>query len=142
MAPEFDNREWRTVRVPHTWQIEPQNAAYYGVAWYRRTFDAPGSWAAGAVRIEFEAVFHTATVWVNGKMAGEHIGKGYTAFTCEIGSLLSYGALNALAVRVDNAYRDSMLLTIAFKEGDITGPVVPETEIGSNYNALDRKMRG
>lgn len=110
MAPELaPAADWREVRVPHTWQVEAANAEYYGPAWYRRTFDAPHMWSDFAVRIEFEAVFHTATVWVNGQKAGEHTGKGYTAFTCDVGPLLRYGAVNSLAVKVDNAFNDSML---------------------------------
>ena len=57
---------WRQVNVPHTWQIEAPVAEYYGTAWYRRTFDVPADWRSFAVRVEFEAVFHTATVWING----------------------------------------------------------------------------
>ena len=53
---------WRQVRVPHTWQVEPAFVEYRGVAWYRRTFEAPSEWQDSAVRIEFEAVFHTATI--------------------------------------------------------------------------------
>ncbi len=100
---------WREVRVPHTWQIEPANTEYRGVAWYRRGFDVSQAWSAGAVRIEFEAVFHTATVFVNGVRAGEHVGKGYTAFTLDIGRLLRYGASNTLEVRVDNGFKEDML---------------------------------
>ena len=107
--PEVPAAGWREVRVPHTWQVEPQNTEYRGLAWYRRTFAAPQAWRQRAVRVEFEAVFHTATVWVNGKQAGRHIGKGYTAFTLDIGPLLRYGAPNALVVRVDNAFNESML---------------------------------
>ena len=76
--------DWLKIRVPHTWQIEPSLAEYRGVAWYCRGFDAPERWAGSAVRIEFEAVFHTAAVWVNGQHAGEHARKGYTAFTLDI----------------------------------------------------------
>ena len=100
---------WREVSIPHTWQVEPENAGYRGVAWYRRSFDAPEAWRDRAVRVEFEAVFHTATVWVNGKEAGRHIGKGYTAFTLDIGHLLRFGAPNTLVVKVDNAFNESML---------------------------------
>jgi Glycosyl hydrolases family 2, sugar binding domain len=49
----------------------------------RRTFEAPSEWQNSALRIEFEAVFHTATIWVNGEMAGEHLRKGYTAFVLD-----------------------------------------------------------
>ena len=100
---------WREVQVPHTWQVEPENTDYRGYVWYRRSFDVPQSWSDSAVRIEFEAVFHTAVVWINGRPAGEHVGKGYTAFTLDIGQLLHYGALNMLAVRVDNTFSEAML---------------------------------
>ncbi|MFY9726178.1 MAG: glycoside hydrolase family 2 TIM barrel-domain containing protein [Bryobacteraceae bacterium] len=107
--PEGPAAGWREVRVPHTWQVEPENTEYRGLAWYRRKFDAPPAWRERAIRVEFEAVFHTATVWVNGKEAGRHIGKGYTAFTLDIGHLLRYGAPNVLVVKVDNAFSESML---------------------------------
>jgi beta-glucuronidase len=100
---------WREVRVPHTWQVEPESVAYRGPAWYRRNFDALEAWRDRAVRLEFEAVFHSATVWVNRKEAGQHIGKGYTAFTVDVGHLLRYDAPNELLVRVDNAFNESML---------------------------------
>src|SRR5260370_39895079 len=32
---------WRTVTVPHTWQVETPVTGYRGVAWYWRTFDLP-----------------------------------------------------------------------------------------------------
>src|ERR1035438_8027420 len=76
--PDAPAAGWREVCVPHTWQVEPENADYRGLAWYRRTFEAPQAWAERAVRVEFEAVFHTATVWVNGKEAGRHIDRKST----------------------------------------------------------------
>ncbi len=101
--------EWRQVRVPHTWQIEPGSEEYYGAAWYWRLFEAPPEWSARAVRIEFEAVFHTATVWVNGRLAGRHAGKGYTTFAFEITAHLRFGGANAIAVRVENDFSAAML---------------------------------
>lgn len=100
---------WRAVKVPHTWQIEPDLTEYMGVAWYRRAFDAPRNWSDRFVRIEFEAVFHTAEVWVNGSRAGEHVGKGYTAFTVDISPFLKPGQLNNLVVRADNSFNENML---------------------------------
>ncbi len=100
---------WKVVSVPHTWQIEAPSAGYYGVAWYQRTFEAPKDWAASAVRTEFEAVFHSATVWVNDQPAGEHLRKGYTAFTLDITRLLRFGETNTLRVRAENTFDDRML---------------------------------
>jgi beta-glucuronidase len=99
---------WRTVTVPHTWQIESAFADYRGVAWYWRSFDVSARWLSSAVRVEFEAVFHTATVWVNGQLVGEHSRKGYTAFTLDVAPALREGR-NIIAVRVDNAFNSHML---------------------------------
>jgi beta-glucuronidase len=103
---------WRTVTVPHTWQVEAPLADDRGLAWYWRTFDLPpqaGSPKECAVRVEFEAVFHTATVWINGQLAGEHARKGYTAFTLDITNLLQWGRTNTIAVRVDSAFNQHMV---------------------------------
>ena len=100
---------WRTVQVPHTWQIEEALAEYRAPAWYTRKFDARASWKNAAVRVEFEAVFHSARVWVNGEPAGEHLRKGYTAFAVDIGRLLRFGRPNVIAVRVDNSFDEHML---------------------------------
>src|SRR5882762_195642 len=62
---------WRQVNVPHTWEIEAPVAEYYGTAWYRRAFDVPADWRPFAVRVEFEAVFHTATVGLMAKWRGD-----------------------------------------------------------------------
>ena len=100
---------WERVSVPHTWQIQPDSAEYLGTAWYRRSFDVPRSWRGRWVRLEFEAVYHTAAVWVNGKRVGAHDGKGYTAFCVDATTALRFGKRNTLAVRVDNSFRDDML---------------------------------
>ncbi len=101
---------WRTVTVPHTWQVMDGLEDYYGVAHYRRTFRAPAETANADVHIEFESVFHTAEVKLNGSAVGEHRGKGYTAFqTHELSSALKPGADNVLEVRVDNSFTDTML---------------------------------
>jgi beta-galactosidase len=101
--------DWRKVRVPHTWQVDPAVVEYRGASWYRRNFDAPSEWQNSAVRIEFEAVFHTATIWVNGELVGEHARKGYTAFVLDITHLLRWGSSNTISVRVDNTFNGNML---------------------------------
>jgi beta-glucuronidase len=101
---------WRTVTVPHTWQVMDGFEGYYGVAFYRRKFQAPTSAANAAVYLEFESVFHTAEGKLNGVVVAEHKGKGYTAFRSrEISGVLQPGAENLLEVRVDNSFTDAML---------------------------------
>jgi beta-galactosidase len=102
-------KDWQVVQVPHTWQIAEKTAGYQGAAWYVREFEAPARWSDSAVRVEFEAVYHTATVWLNGKLIGSHEGKGYTAFVLDLAPALRFGNRNVLAVRVDNAFNRNML---------------------------------
>jgi beta-glucuronidase len=107
--PDFNAASWVKVCVPHTWQVTSGREAYRGRAWYRREVPVPKEWNGCAVRIEFEAVFHSARVWVNGRLAGSHLRKGYTAFVLEITPLLRFGADNVIAVEVDSSLDDSML---------------------------------
>src|SRR6202041_2314264 len=83
---------WQSVVVPHTWQSLGGSPEYVGVAWYRRKLFAPETWRDLFVRVEFEAVYHTAHVFLNGTPIGQHIGKGYTAFTCDLSPHLKYDA--------------------------------------------------
>ena len=108
-APGTTRDGWEEVVVPSTWQVAAKTADYMGVAWYQRDFAAPLAWKKMVVRAEFEAVFHTAEVFVNGKKAGEHVGKGYTAFTIDITGSVEFGGSNTIAVRVDNSFAPDML---------------------------------
>lgn len=103
------SKGWVDVTVPHTWQVMPEWQEYMGVAWYRKTFEPAEHWKGRTVRVEFEAVFHTASVWLNGEPAGTHEGKGYTAFTLDLTRLLRHGVENVLVVRVDNSFSETML---------------------------------
>ena len=108
-AADYSAERWQDVNVPHTWQIDPEHSDYRGIAWYRRAFDALPGWRDSLVRLEFEAVFHTATIWVNGQHAGDHSRKGYTSFSFDISPMIRWGEPNVIAVRVDNAFNEHML---------------------------------
>ncbi len=119
----------RQVVVPHTWQIEPALADYYGIAWYWRQFSALDRWSDSLVRIEFESVFHSATVWVNGKLAGKHLRKGYTAFSLDVTPLLRFGADNNIVVRVDNALNFHMVPRYRSSDWALDGGIVRPVQI-------------
>lgn len=97
------------VTIPHTWQVSAATADYMGLGWYWTEFDAPSHWADQWVRIEFEAVFHTAKVWLNGKHLGDHRGDGYTSFDLDVTPALRFDGRNLLAVEVDNSFQEEML---------------------------------
>lgn len=122
--PQFEREKWRNLNGLWDYAITPAGAAQptqwvgkilvpfalestlSGVGrllapdealWYRRSFDFKPT-AARRVQLNFEAVDYHATVWVNGRQVGEHVG-GNTAFAFDITDALQKGA-NELVVRV------------------------------------------
>ena len=51
--------------------------------WYRRKFTIPEDWAGQRILLHFGAVDWQAEVWINGKLAGSHVG-GYLPFSFDI----------------------------------------------------------
>jgi len=116
--PVFDDKGWRKVAVPHDWSIldkadgsppfEPnmvagQDSGYLagGVGWYRRHLTLTTAEAAKVVRLNFEAIYMDADVWVN----GEHLTRrayGYSAFSLDLTGKVRAGD-NVIAVRARHA---------------------------------------
>jgi GH43 family beta-xylosidase len=65
--------------------------------WYRRSFEVPTGMKGQRVRLHFGGVDYRAWVWVNGQLAGSHIG-GNVAFAFDITRYLKEGP-NELVVR-------------------------------------------
>jgi beta-galactosidase len=107
--PAQTSDSWHMVTVPHTWQIAQDSPEHFGIAWYRRRFEVPPEWSDRIIRVEFEAVFHSATVWVNGNEVGKHLRKGYTAFDLDITRFLHPDLDNVLAVMVNSDFDSQML---------------------------------
>ena len=105
--PNFDDRRWQFVSLPHTWNTSDpfdDEAGYYrGAGWYRRTLSLTASLKEKRLFLFFEGANQIAEVYVNGKSAGRHIG-GYTAFAFEITQLVNRSGKNVIAVRVDNSF--------------------------------------
>ncbi len=98
----------KTVTVPHTWNVMHGLEGYSGTAWYQRDFEIAKQQMKKFVRLQFDAVYHDAIVYVNGQKAGVHIGSGYTRFFVKITPFIKPG-LNRVTVKVSNAYsRDNI----------------------------------
>ena len=96
----------RTVNVPHTWNAEKALARYTGKAWYERTFSVKREQLSQITRIQFDAVYHDAVVYINGHKAGEHRGSGYNRFFIDVSPYLKAGE-NRLTVCADNSFSRS-----------------------------------
>ncbi len=92
------------VNVPHSWNLEKENEEYEGLAWYEKNFAAPINWKSKAIRLKFDAVYHDAIVYINGKKAGENLNAGYTTFSLDISKFIDFGKNNKIVVAVNNKF--------------------------------------
>jgi len=99
----FDEAGFEAVNIPHTFSLEAiENVGYYrGETWYRTRVNLPDSMKDERIFIRFEGAGQEATVFVNGKQVGKHIG-GYSAFCYEITNAVSIDKDNLIAVMVTN----------------------------------------
>lgn len=105
-AAAFDDSGWESVTLPHTAHIEALVAGqaarqWQGICWYRKTFELHEAIAGKKVFLDFEGAMNAASVWVNGRAAGEFMG-GYLPYVRDISKLVVPGGRNVIAVRLDN----------------------------------------
>lgn len=103
---DFDDSSWINVKVPHNWDtyygyLRKIHGNLHGYAWYRKTFTVQKESENKRYFLFFEGVGSYATVWVNGKLAGDHAG-GRTTFTLDISGLVHFDKPNLIAVRADH----------------------------------------
>jgi beta-galactosidase len=112
VEPGFNDRGWRTLRLPHDWSIEGEfdekaatggGGGYLptGVGWYRKHLVLPAGAIGKTVWIEFEGVYQNSDVWINGHHLG-HYPNGYMSFYYDLTHFIHKGE-NILCVRVDNS---------------------------------------
>lgn len=99
----------RTIRVPYCPESVLSgihNTDFMPDCVYTREIDVRSADLAGKLWLKFGAVDYRATVYVNGKRAGEHTG-GYTAFSVEITPYVRVGR-NRITVAVHDDARESV----------------------------------
>jgi len=125
----FNTSNWETVSVPHDWAIygpfdkkwDLQVAAieqngektatektgrtgalpHIGTGWYRNTFSIPEFKKGKKALLLFEGAMSEPQVYLNGKKIGEW-GYGYSYFYIDISNDIIAGAVNVLAVKLNN----------------------------------------
>jgi hypothetical protein len=88
------------ITVPFCPESKLSGIGHYGLmrhVWYRRHFEVPAAMKGRRVRLHFGGVDYQAWVWVNGRLAGSHVG-GNVGFAFDITKLLRNGP-NELVVR-------------------------------------------
>jgi beta-galactosidase len=82
---------------------------YSGLAWYEKTFTVPAQNRNKQLRLQFDAVYHDAVIYLNGTQLATHTNAGYTTFFVDVTKQAKYGVPNKLVVSVSNAFSETNL---------------------------------
>ncbi|PID92689.1 MAG: glycoside hydrolase family 2 [Bacteroidetes bacterium] len=119
--PEFDDKHWLNVDLPHDWSVSDpalqdslhagpfvkgldrgEDVAWLagGTAWYRKRFRLAAEDTDKLVYLHFDGVQTEAGIWINGELAAHHL-NGYTPFDIDITPYLkAKGEENLIALKV------------------------------------------
>lgn len=92
------------IAVPGSWNEQFQEEGllnYIGKAWYSREIFIPDEFKERRIWLWIGSADYYAKVWINGKLIGEHTG-GFLPVNFEITEFVSTGAMNSLAIKIDN----------------------------------------
>lgn len=105
--PEYNDSGWRTLDLPHDFQIEQpwdkttsraRGFKAMSTGWYRKTFDADPAWKGKRVFLDFEGIMLVGDVWLNGTPIGG-TDYGYLGFETDVTKHINYNGSNVIAVR-------------------------------------------
>jgi beta-galactosidase len=105
--------QWEPVTLPHTWNdkdVNDDEPGYYrGTGWYKKDFVTEDNFVGKAVFLSFDGVNQETEIYINGKLAGKHLG-GYTRFIIPVTQILNFkgSKLNQVAVKVTNRFNDDI----------------------------------
>ncbi|MGO4539212.1 glycoside hydrolase family 2 protein [Paenibacillus sp. 2TAB19] len=128
----------REVKIPHTWNVEDGLEEYRGTAWYSYHLAVPTELEGKLLRLQFDAIYRDATVWLNGIRVGEHKHSGYTTFIIDITEAAKPGNHNVLTVSVNNENSDQALpMSNSFDWADDGGIILGVSLIITGAAAID-----
>jgi beta-glucuronidase len=100
---------WTPITVPNAWNagdLSDQSDAG-GISWYRKDFTLPAAAKNLSWVLRFESVNNRATIFLNGRKIGAHVG-AYLPFEVPAKNVLRTG-VNRLVIRVDSHRRGADL---------------------------------
>ena len=157
-----EDAPWQSIAVPASYNDQSPDPAFrnhVGLAWYRRRITLPSLCAGQRIVLRFDAVAHSARVFLDGRLICAHRG-GFLPFEADLTDRLAPGASAELLVEVDNRINHSTLPIgaeggVAFFGSDNAG--IPSVEAGKrlqqekginlpafdffNYTGINRPVR-
>ena len=108
-AATFNDASWKTISLPYSWNQDDafavkSGSVSQGIAWYRKHFSLPVTYAGCKVFVEFEEIRQAGEVYCNGTLVGRSE-NGVSPSGFDITSLVHIdGTDNVIAVKTDNSY--------------------------------------
>lgn len=103
---------WMKINLPHTWNnfdaTDNEPGYRRDASWYEKILYIPDYKSNIKLFLHFEGVNITSQVYINGKLAGGHIG-GYIGFDVDITPYVIKGDENQILVRVDNSVNPEII---------------------------------
>ena len=141
---------WQPVAVPASYNDQSPDPAFRnhaGPVWYKTRVSLPSCFAGKRAALRFDAVAHSARIFLNGKLICSHRG-GFLPFEADLTGLLAPGESAELLVEADNRISHSTLPIgvedgVAFFGSDNAGITAVEAgkrfqrERGMNVPAFD-----
>jgi len=103
--PDFDDRAWQSVTIPHTWNSKTY-AQTHKAAWYRTHFALGEADRGREIFVSFDGAATVADVSLNGVRLGQHRG-AFTRFVFDGTPAAAFGGDNVLAVKCDTDPKDT-----------------------------------
>lgn len=104
-------KNWVTLNLPHTWNqwdaVDMLPGYRRDASWYQKDFFID-AYENAHYLLYFEGVNISTQVYVNGQLAGAHIG-GYVGFEIDISKWVQKGTENNITIRVDNSYNPNII---------------------------------
>lgn len=126
------------VTVPHTWNVDDEVMKHRGEAEYETTIFIDEALKNKKAFISFNAVYHTAKVYINNTFAGEHSRSGFTPFKFDVTDKIIFGADNTVKVIVDNTHINEMLPHMDDFDWSDDGGIIRKAELNFiEHNAVE-----
>ena len=115
---------WVDIVVPGEYTLQGHRVAAGAPVVYHTSFDLPDEWAGLGLRTKLrcDGVQSNATVYVNGALAGAHLG-GFTPFELDVTALLATGGAsqNLTIIVVSDSLADTLASASQYAAHDIGG---------------------
>ncbi len=145
--PGFDDRGWRPMRAPISW--ERNEPAYYmnGVMWHRRAVELPAAWAGRALTLTLGKIGDADTTYFNGARVGatgaDDLRANETVRVYTVPAALVKAGRAVIAVRVFNRWGEGGFLGPAdrFSLAPVDrADAAPISLAGEWRNAIERQV--